>query len=200
MNATVPAPAGWRSSRLILLALVLAVVLPGAIAMGLFLTGWRPASLTSHGEFMHPPAQIDTVRVSRSSGETIDLAALRGKWTLLYLMPADCPRACVASLYGMRMAHIGQATEMDRVQRLVVTVDAAQAQDLARRDAGLVAVSAASDQLALLRQRLTMAPADAAPVFLIDPMGNVILRYRQDTDPAGLRKDLTHLIKHSWVG
>lgn len=201
MNASVaPVPTGWRTSRWLLVALVLAVVLPGAIAMGLFLTGWRPASLTVHGEFMHPPVQLETIQVSHTNGEPTALKTLQGKWTLLYLQPTDCQRDCVASLYGMRMVEIGQGEHSLRVQRLVISATATQAQQLAQRDAGLISVSADASQLAQLRKNLTQSEGSAAPIYLMDPLGNVILRYGQDTDPTGIRKDLTHLIKHSWVG
>lgn len=201
MNANAaPIPASWRQSRWLLAALVLAVVLPGAVAMGLFLTGWRPASLTVHGEFMHPPVQLDTIQITRASGEPTALQALQGKWTLLYLQPADCQRDCVASLYGMRMVEIGQGEHSLRVQRLVVSASAEQARLLAQRDAGLISASADAAQLAQLRQRLILPEGGAAPIYLMDPLGNVILRYGQDVDPTGIRKDLSHLIKHSWVG
>jgi hypothetical protein len=37
-------------------------------------------------------------------------------------------------------------------------------------------------------------------VYLIDPIGNLVLSYAPDADPTGMRKDLARLLRLSQVG
>jgi hypothetical protein len=37
-------------------------------------------------------------------------------------------------------------------------------------------------------------------VYLIDPIGNLVLSYAPDADPSGMRKDLARLLRLSQVG
>lgn len=55
-------------------------------------------------------------------------------------------------------------------------------------------VASAAQRAALLGE------PEGPRVYLADPMGNLIMRFDGAADPVGMRKDLTHLMKHSWVG
>ena len=194
MNAPRQSP---RSLPLVLMLLV--VVLPGVIALTLYLSGWRPHQVGGHGEFLQPPAPLDGITLMTAEGAVMPLHRLRGKWSLLYLPPAACDSACVATLYGMRMAHLAQGKEQARVRRLVVSLSADLGRALRGKDGDLLTLTGTAAQRAELLAHLR-DNATQAHIYLIDPLGNAILRYPQDVDPSGIRKDLTHLLKHSWVG
>lgn len=157
-------------------------LLPALVAAGLYWGGWRSEGHRAHGRFLTPPAVLGGAE-----------GVAQGDWTLLYLTPAACDPVCVKALHGLRMAHLAQGGEQGRVRRLALTPDAALARALAAADSGLAAHPAPPDLSARL--------GDASPgIYLIDPRGNAILRYAPDADPRGLRQDLAHLLKHSWVG
>ena len=40
----------------------------------------------------------------------------------------------------------------------------------------------------------------AGQIYLIDPLGNLMMTYTKGYDPKGLRSDLTRLLKNSWAG
>ena len=37
-------------------------------------------------------------------------------------------------------------------------------------------------------------------IYLVDPLGNVVLRYPKDADPSRMKKDLERLLKVSRIG
>jgi hypothetical protein len=172
-----------------LLAMVILVVLPTAVALALYYTGWRPAGSASHGELLRPPPSLAAAGLPGAADEP--------RWGLLYLPAADCDRACVAALYGLRMAHLAQGKDRPRVRRYVATDSPRLAASLVREDRELRLLSA--EQRGRLLEALRETGGQPR-IYLVDPRGNAILRYPQDADPNGIRKDLGHLLKHSWVG
>jgi hypothetical protein len=43
-------------------------------------------------------------------------------------------------------------------------------------------------------------PGSAPTILLVDPLGNLVLRYGADPDIKGLAKDMTRLLKASRIG
>lgn len=202
--AILPPLRRWRNWPLF--AILALVVLPGLAAWLLHANGWRPPSLRVHGTLVQPPLALRLPPLRRVSpaATSVPLANLKGKWSLLYLAPAACDAACVASLYGLRMAHIGQGEYSMRVQRLVIASDAPFAAQLAAHDPGLLSLGTSARALAELHRQLEPdAAAKALPagaIYLLDPDARLVLRYPAGTDARGIRKDLARLLKHSSLG
>ncbi len=196
----------WASARLVLLTLILVIVAPGIAVLGLYFSGWRPMGATAHGRLLSPPVKITGLQVLRLDGrkDALErLVSLHGKWTLFYLLPARCGRSCVFGLYGLRLAHLGQQGHMQRVQRVVLATDDGQARELAARDPGMTILHTDAGQLALLEKLLAaggVAHITEGALVLIDPLGHALLYYPPGSDPIGVKKDLAHLLKHSWIG
>ena len=50
---------------------------------------------------------------------------------------------------------------------------------------------------------LEALPHAGAPndhIYLVDPLGNIVLRYPRDADPTGIKKDLQRLLRVSRIG
>jgi hypothetical protein len=125
------------------------------------------------------------------------LAQLRGKWVLVQLDGGACASACERKHYAMRQVRRAQGREMRRVERLWIVTDAA-----APRVELLAAIEGthiAPGGGALAAQ----FPAERAPsehIYLVDPLGNLMLRFPADPDPARMVKDLQRLLKYSGFG
>jgi cytochrome oxidase Cu insertion factor (SCO1/SenC/PrrC family) len=125
------------------------------------------------------------------------LAAVRGKWVLVQLDRAACDAHCEQKLYTMRQVRRAQGREMNRVERLWIVTDsgtpsprllaAADGMQIARGDAQLAAAFPA--------QR-----SASDHIYLVDPLGNLMLRFPRDPDPAQMIKDLQRLLKYSGFG
>lgn len=186
------------NNRIKLLLLAGALALPTALAY-LAYGGleWRPSAQKNYGEL------LPSTPVSGTAGVWLDGALpgferTRGKWVLVYVGPAACGEACSKRLYYMRQTRILQDAERHRVELVWVltddgNVDAALLQAVPGLHVWRPADAAFSRQF----------PPDrtgANPIFLIDPMGNLVLRFPDPPEAKGMMKDLKLLLKASQIG
>jgi cytochrome oxidase Cu insertion factor (SCO1/SenC/PrrC family) len=141
---------------------------------------WVPGRTGNYGELIAPRAVAGP------------LAPLRGKWVLVTFDAAACDAACERKLYVVRQVRRAQGKDMERIERLWVVTDAGRP-----RPALLAAIEGAhvSADGALVK-----AFPDTAAIYLVDPMGNLMLRFPPDPDPSKMIKDLQRLLKYSGAG
>jgi cytochrome oxidase Cu insertion factor (SCO1/SenC/PrrC family) len=186
-----------RPDRRIVPLLVAAVAaLPVLAAYGLYFF-WRPSSLTNYGTLLTPTSIAD-VTVRKSDGNTFDSAGLRGKWVLLMVDSGSCDAFCQGKLYRMRQVRLTQGQNMERIERAwLIDDDALPASRLSAEFAGTRQIEAKGSAV------LTLLPAETsarAHIYIVDPLGNVIMRYAGDADATGMKKDLTRLLRASRIG
>lgn len=173
---------------------------PLAVAWLLYFdTGWRPGGTTNHGELVVPPIPLPQVPLPTPAGDRLDADFLHGSWTLLYVGRGPCEAACRQALQGSRQARLALGRLMDRVQRVYLYAGAApDAGFLAAEHPELVAASVAGPEGAALLEALPSS--GEAGFWLVDPLGNAMMRYRPDADPEGMLKDLKKLLRVSRIG
>ena len=193
-------------NRKILLLVAAVFVLPVIASMTLYMTKWRPAATGNHGELIQPARPIGNIVLQSIDGKPVNIKELNGKWTMVQFGASTCADDCIKNLYYMRQVHIAQGKEAERMQRLFIVTDtkAAEALKIKLTDYPDMRVwTASANELTKLAQRFGAADEKLAAqqgIYLIDPLGNVMMRYAPGADPAGMRKDLVRLLKYSWVG
>lgn len=194
------------SNRWVFVMLMLLFVLPVVLASVLYLTGWRPSSIGNHGELIQPVRQIEGVSLQTLDGKPAHFSELRGKWIMVHIGPSSCPEECLKNIYTMRQVHAAQAKEIGRVQRIFIATDMETAEQLKAKLVGYPEMPVWTGEkkaLAEVLQSFGIGAAQGAErqgIYLVDPLGNLIMRYPPGTDPGGMLKDLTRLLKYSWVG
>jgi cytochrome oxidase Cu insertion factor (SCO1/SenC/PrrC family) len=194
-------------SRRTLILVVIVFLLPVVLATGLYVSGWRPAGKNlAHGELVQPALPVGDVDLKGADGAPFRLSALRGKWVMVYFSPLPCNDVCLNNLYKMQQVRLTQGRDATRVERVMVVADAATPalRDLTQRYPGLLVVSGAQAAYQKLAREFVSSQGTAfdAPgrVYLLDPIGNLVLSYAPDADPSGMRKDLARLLRLSQVG
>lgn len=184
------------NGRRILLLLALFSVLPllGAYLVYRF---WQPVQRVNQGELIAVPA-LPSTQLSDLAGKTFSSDGLRGKWLLVTIQPPACAQSCQRSIYYLRQVRLTQGKNAARIERLWL-LSGAGAPDprLLAEHPGLL-VARAQDPA-----WLAGFPAkgdQAGHIYLIDPLGNIVLRYESDADPKGIVKDLTRLLNVSRIG
>lgn len=184
------------SSRTKFLLLVGVFVVP-VIAAYLAYFGWRPAGHKNYGELI-AVAPLQQTQGQGPDGEAYDLGQLKGKWVMVHLGPAACGEDCQRQLYLMRQVRTAQGKHQSRIERLWVLTDEGVP------DAALVQ---AQDGLHVWRPEAAgftaqfPAPGDPADhVYVVDPLGNLMLRFPANPDYKGMMKDLKLLLKASQIG
>ena len=125
------------------------------------------------------------------------LAALKGKWVLVQLDGGACATACERKHFFMRQVRRAQGREQGRVERLWLVIDSVPpAPALLAAIEGTVVVGEGTGFAKAF-------PAERAVnehIYLVDPLGNLMMRFPLDSDPARVIKDLKHLLKFSGFG
>jgi hypothetical protein len=161
----------------------------------------KPDSRNNYGALIDPRQHpIPAMASTTLDGKPVALDAYKGKWIMLKVGGSDCQQACQDQLFAMRQLRTMQGKEMERIERVWLITDQEPLETLLLR---------VNDGTRMLR-----APADAVRrwlpveqggnvaehIYLIDPLGNLMMRFPKDPDPSKVKKDLIKLLKASAIG
>jgi cytochrome oxidase Cu insertion factor (SCO1/SenC/PrrC family) len=194
-----PTPAQRRTQRLKLLAILLVCAAP-VIASYLAYYVMPPLGRTNFGDLIEPQRPLPDLRLSGADGAAFRVESLRGRWVLLQFDSGQCDPACVDKLYALRQQRTMTGKDRDRIERVWLIGDAAVPADTLASDyAGTVVLRADPAELA------PVFPVEAGRrlqdyLYVIDPLGNLMMRFPATGEPSRIRKDLGRLLKASRVG
>jgi cytochrome oxidase Cu insertion factor (SCO1/SenC/PrrC family) len=209
METVKHAPAPRTRSRLSLLLLLAVFGAPVVLAWLAFYVfpEWRPAGTSNYGQLITPIRPLPAFEFETLSGDRIDATFLRGKWTLVYLAQGACAEPCVRQLYNLRQVRLAQGKNIDRIQRLMVWERAdfrpGQRAELTEHFPGQVMAVLPDRVPAELLETFAVDEQDpmrAGRVYLVDPLGNLMMSYQPEDEPRGMIKDLERLLKYSGLG
>jgi hypothetical protein len=177
-------------------------LLPLALAfITYYATPWRPAHHVNHGALISPPRPLPRLSLPRLAGhdELFPQAPFGGKWSLVYVGDGACEAACRQTLYVMRQTRLALNADMTRVTRVfLATGDCCAREFLTQQHAGLSVLDASGPAAQPLL--LQFPPQRAYTLFVVDPLGNLMMSYDARTDPHGLLEDLKRLLRLSHIG
>ena len=168
-----------------------------------YVGGWRPQRSTNHGELIAPARPLPELPLTLADGKAVTTGVLNGKWTLLYVGAGSCDPQCRTALVMMRQVRLTLANEMTRVQRaFIVTKACCDSAYLAAEHPGLITINLNAATSAPATALLSDFPAidRDLSIFIIDPLGNLMMRYDDRLGPKGLQTDLLRLLKLSSIG
>jgi hypothetical protein len=189
-----------------LLGLFALFAAPLAAAFWLYYgTDWRPTRTTNNGTLIAPPRELPALSFAQPQTRPAVEKLLTGKWSMVVIANGRCDEACRNSLVYARQTHIGLGRLGARVQRvLLVPADCCDREYLDREHTGLLIADLGGDAtLSAGRDALLAAfPAErqGQQIFIVDPLGNLMMRYDTQDDPKGLREDLKKLLDLSHIG
>ena len=188
-------PAQRYKSRFTLLAVLLIFVAPILLAVYLQsdLTDYSPAKTTNSGLLLDPPIPVNAFQQREN-------ALGRPLWTLLVYSPQACADACIEHfgwLQQLKQA-LGRHEEQLVLELIGVAPDTATSSQLAELGVYTVHLISAETPLTLAAD---VAVGDMAgqhwQSLLLDPNGYFVLRYDENADITGMRKDIDRLIRQS---
>jgi hypothetical protein len=176
--------------------LLLAVCLLPFVASFLLYHFAPPRERMNYGELL-TPSPLPEMKLLGIDGRSVPFGSLRGQWLLLHIDSAGCDRRCRSKLYKLRQVRLAQGKNLERVLRVWLLIDELPVDAaLLREFEGTVVLRASAETLSRFP-----ASADIRDhVWLVDPLGNLVLRYPPDADPSGIKRDLQRLLKVSRIG
>jgi hypothetical protein len=153
---------------------------------------WQPGRTANYGELLEPRALPDPP-LALADGAPFRLSRLRGKWVLV-TVDAGCDR----KLLYLRQLRLTQGKNKERVERVWLVADGAvpRAEATAAYPGTWLVRAGAAELLGVF----PAAGAVSDHIYVVDPLGNLIMRFPRDPDPRLMIKDLARLLKASQVG
>ena len=185
-----------KKGRLQLLLIAAVFLGPLLVAALLYFQGspLQPAGRTNHGALLEPIVDVSDSLSDLPAADRYD-----SSWLLLYTNPAPCDDRCQDALYTLRQSRLMLGKEMDRLRR--VFLHGGTAPDtvfVAEEHEGLITIR--DSKLAGLLDNKRPANLPAGGFFLIDPLGNLVMYFRPDLEPAEMVDDIKHLLRLSRIG
>jgi cytochrome oxidase Cu insertion factor (SCO1/SenC/PrrC family) len=190
------APRRWLPVALLALIFFLPLLFAFLVYYG---SSWRPSGHTNHGVLIEPPKALPAAALGLA-GTSDAVGRLTGKWSLLYIGDGACDEACRHTLYYMRQTQLSLGNLIPRTQRVwLATAHCCNLSADTETDPPLLAMNASGDTASALLAQFPTDHRDST-IFIVDPLGNLMMRYDSSADPKGLREDLKKLLDLSHIG
>jgi len=187
--------------RLMLISMLIFFVTPIVVVIAMYKLDWRPQG-TSVGALVTPARLLNMQQTLLfNDGQLVPSTVWKDKWSMVYIA-ADCAEKCAAKLHIMRQLHVSLYKEIPRMQRLLVTTTQ-DVTDLKKHYPELLIVNQPTAEISALSDQFELngEPAIGSDrIYLVDPLGHLMMSFAADTEPALIRKDITRLMKYSWAG
>lgn len=160
----------------------------------------RPQGRTNYSTLIQPTRGMPAaLPLTTLQGQAVAPASLKGQWLMVVAGPADCREACERRLFLQRQLREMMGREADRVDKVWFVTDAAPVSPQLQQAVSLpptTVLRVPRDALAAWLQ-----PEDGRAledhVYLVDPMGEWMMRAPVDPDPSKLKRDLEKLLRAS---
>ena len=181
-----------KRGRLVLLGMVVFFAAPIVIVLFMHYFNVRPTG-ASHGVLV---SEATPVHIPASA--SLDPEKLwQDKWNMLYVTD-NCLAECQQKLQDMRQIHASLEKDIPRVQRILITAQTPDA-SIKQQYPDLVVIQDANTQDKVWQQVSEVTKSQELSIYLVDPYGNLAMRFPASLPAKDIRKDLVRLLKYSWA-
>jgi cytochrome oxidase Cu insertion factor (SCO1/SenC/PrrC family) len=168
---------------------ILAVSIAPVLASYLSYYVWKPQGGKSYGDMLTVKSVIDTP-LQTMDGRASSFAEFKGKWLLVMANTSQCSTSCMETLFALRQFRLAQGKNMHRVERLwlVTDVDTPNMEAVKQADGA---------QIRRIPSPVPLPGDVADSYYLLDPLGNQVLRYSRMAEPNKVIKELGKLLKNN---
>ena len=161
----------------------------------------RPEARSNYATLIEPSrAMPPGLPLTDLDGRRVDAASLKGQWLLVVIGRAACDSDCEQRLFMQRQMREMTGRERDRIDKLwLVTDDAPVAPALRAALDAAPATRVLRVSAPAMQQWLAAAPGESleSHLYVVDPMGQWMMRAPPQPDPAKFRRDLERLLRAS---
>lgn len=157
----------------------------------------RPEGRRNYGELIDPQRPLPAWAGVDTQGRSVPLQTLKDQWLLISVAPSACDANCEQHLYLQRQVRETLGKEKDRLDWVWLRTDGAAL------TAPLQQATAAATVLQVDPQTLAawLQPAAGQQLqdhlYVVDPLGNWMLRFPAQADPKQVKRDLERLLRAS---
>ncbi|HNU67220.1 MAG TPA: hypothetical protein PKL42_08840 [Methylotenera sp.] len=194
-------PQQQRKGRVVLVLMLIFFVVPLLVVFSMYKYNWMPSG-TSVGELVKPARLMgDVSQLKNDAGSSLPNTFWKERWSIVYVTE-DCQKTCLDKLHDMRQLHVSLYKDMPRAQRVLITT--MQDTTAIKRDyPDLIVINQPSNQISTLMAAFEVndeSVASSNRLYLVDPLGHLMMSYQPELPLAAVRKDVTRLLRFSWAG
>lgn len=181
---------------------------PIIVALSLYSTQSFVPETLNHGQLLDPPLTLADLQLTNIQHKLVKEEQLPHAWRLLYINHGHCNKLCQDNLYKMRQVRKAMGKNMNRVSRIMVEPTSAKqanaiAHTIAKKYHGTLLVEAEQHHIQKFINDTPNAAKnnlDHGALYIVDPLGNVILSYSANAKPKDIYQDLKRLLTASQIG
>jgi peroxiredoxin len=201
VKTSTPAEPKQRKRGRWMLWLVLLVCASPMIASYFTFYVLKPEKRNNYGTLIDQRAHpIPALAATTLDGKPAALEQFKGKWIMLMAAPSACGEACRKQLFAMRQLRTMQGKEMERIERVWLITDSEPLDTIVIREFDGTHMLRADAQA--VKNWLPADPGTGVSdhIYMIDPLGHLMMRFPKDPEPRKVHKDIYKLLKASAVG
>lgn len=152
---------------------------------------WIPLSGAAHGELLDPVEPLPRIALRSASGDDPGRDSW-SLWSLVYARRSACGPSCIEELNRLNQVRLALGDDRDRTRLVLLyagrqpAIPAAAELLVGRLDEG---------QGVVAMQLLLRHGIESGRVFIVDPHGNLVVRYPAEPAQEEVLEDLERLIK-----
>ena len=178
-----------KSNRRKFLLLLVVMCTPVIISYALYFMDYRPQS-KNYGDLI-PIVKVSGKGTNIADNTILRMKDLHGKWILVTVDSGDCNEACKNKLYYMRQVRTVQGKEKHRIERLwLINNSVKPSAELMKEYEGTYFVNADSVILDFIETK----EEQTKHIYLIDPIGNLMMRFPENVDGTKMGHDIKRLL------
>ncbi|SDB85344.1 SCO family protein [Paraburkholderia lycopersici] len=190
-----------RRGRWTLLVIALICAAPIAISYFTYYVIKPKGGTTSYGALIEPQRPVpDALMVTGDDGHDVPLASLKGRWLMVSVDGGACDEACATKLYFMRQVRATQGPERERIVTVWLRTDGASVPEKVKGAYADTRMLRADPVAVAAWLPATETTKDTDHIYMVDPNGNLMMRFPANADPSKIKQDVTKLLKWSSIG
>lgn len=164
-----------------------------------------PEERANHGQLISPPPSLAGLQLHDLQGRPLAGDGWQGRWLLVYPGLPTCDAECENLLYQIRQVRTALGKDTERVQRIYLLAEVPR--DPVRLEALrglhpdlLLAVLASPETVAQFPEADAATLWSGQQLYVVDPLGNLMMRYSATQEPKDILADLKRLLRLSHIG
>ena len=194
-----------RQGRKIFLLMTIFFVTPIIVVIAMYKLNWKPTGQSNGDLFVPARKVVETIHINsvkQTNKEINNTDNLwKDKWSMVYLAD-NCGKDCEDRLHIMRQIHVSLYKDIPRMQRVLVT-NQKELGDIKSRYPDLIILNQQNSSVDALYEQFKVDQEQskkANRIYLVDPLGYLIVSYRPSIEGKAILKDISRLLKYAWAG
>ena len=167
-----------------------------------YYSGYGPEEKVNYGRLLSDPIDVGTLDLELDY-QNLNVDSMERKWMLVHFINDACLESCADLIYVARQVNVLLARQQTRVKRYIAAPIEVKPKlenfFTTYQDLNFIEVKDQSTTIQEFKKN-GINPFAQPNMFVIDPIGNIILHYSGEVDGKKLLADLKKLLGASKIG